>query len=400
MAVPQRIALLALAAAVVAAVLPRGDVDARQDRDEPYREAELLAEVRQWILEGYVDEPDARAVFRGALRGMAESLDPYSTLLGPEDLSLLREDAEGAFGGVGAVLAERGGDVVVAGVEEGGPAQKAGWRRGDVLLEVDGVPARGRDLDRTAGRLRGTPGTEVRVKLRRGAGKAPLEVTVKREPVELRTVRHADLLPGGNGAGYLRVESFQRSTPREMESALRRLLGQGMRGLVLDLRDNGGGLFEAAVEAADLFLEEGTILETEGRLPGARAVYAARKAGTLPPFPVAVQVNGGTASASEALAGALRGAGRAVLVGSRTYGKNAVQSLLFLEDGHALKLTTARFVIPSWSAGGAGRGFAGFDADVRAGGEAGETPFPDGPPDPGSDPALRAGMETLRDRMR
>ncbi|MCU0723736.1 MAG: PDZ domain-containing protein, partial [Planctomycetes bacterium] len=184
-----RIAALALAASALAATLPGAGSDAREDRDAAYREAELLAEARRWILEGYVDAPDPRAVFRGALRGMAESLDPWSTLLSPEEVRAMREDASGVYGGVGVLLGERGGEAVAAAVEEGGPAHRAGMRRGDVLLEAGGAAVRGRDLDRVSLRLRGDPGTEVAVKVRRPPGGGLLEFRRRREPVEVRSVR-------------------------------------------------------------------------------------------------------------------------------------------------------------------------------------------------------------------
>ncbi|MHC5036989.1 MAG: S41 family peptidase [Planctomycetota bacterium] len=348
-----------------------GDLGAQQtDRDNLYRHAEVLAEVSEWVLNKYVDEVDPDVLFHNALRGMVESLDPHSTLLSPEELKRLREEATGAFGGIGVILANREKRLTILAVEAEGPAGKAGLKAGDRILEIDGRPVQGFNVDRAVASIRGEPGTTVHLKTLGASGDNARSVSVVRERIEARSVREPLWIDRKQGLCLLRVTSFQRETAREIRAALLSLLAQGLKGLVLDLRNNPGGVFESAVETADLFLRKGVMVRTEGRAAEANQVFRATPDDSLPDFPMVILVNEGSASAAEVLAGILKVRDRAILLGTSTFGKRRVQSLVLLEDGWALKMTSARYIFPGEEPEGAGRLPVDIPAEVGGGEEA------------------------------
>jgi len=307
----------------------------------------------------------------------------------------MRVSTAGTYSGVGIEVAEEeGGRIVVVAPIEGSPADRAGVRAGDALLEVDGHPVAPGSLDETIARMRGLAGSRVRITIGRKGEQEPLRFDLERSEVHVQTVR-AERLPGG--FGYVRVSHFSDSTPGDFDGAIEELQTAAgatpLRGLVLDLRDNPGGVLESAVSVADSFLDAGMIVRADGRTPDARFEMDATPGDLLHGAPVVVLVDGGSASGAEIVAGALRDHGRATLMGERTYGKGSVQTVMPLRDGEALKLTTSRYFTPS------GRSIQerGLEPDVRIVAEQGAAHGPQHR-DPATDPEARSALQYLRDR--
>jgi len=319
----------------------------------PYLEARAEARQVEQALEligsGYVERESLEmdALGKSALEGMLEGLDPYSEYLDEEELSRLQEAAEQEFGGIGIQVEMRDGWLTVVAPIDGTPGQEAGLASGDRIVAVDGESLEEVSLLEAVNRLRGEPGTTVTLSLNRPSADKTFERTFERAVIEVDSVREATLL--GKGLGYVRVSQFGGRTGAEVRQAVEDLLERGMRGLILDLRNNPGGLLDAAVEVASLFLLEGSlVVYTEGRLRSSNREWRAEIDDGEPyDFPLALLVNQGSASASEIVAGALKDAGRAAVVGSRTFGKGSVQSVYSLGKGEGLRLTTARYYTPA-----------------------------------------------------
>lgn len=337
-------ALLGFALAVSDGVL----AERRPERRElPAQDARLLAEVIERVKAEYVDRVDDHELMQHAIRGLLSGLDAHSAFLDEEEFADLRIATQGSYSGIGIEVSHESGSIVVVAPIEGSPADRAGLRTGDVIVAVDGheVPASG--LGDAIGRMRGRVGTLVRVTVEREGVDEPIEYSIERAEVEVHSVRHSMLAPG---IGYVRITHFSETTGRDLEAALaelRQRSGSGLDGLVLDLRNNPGGVLEAGVDVADAFLDSGLIVSASGRAPDARFYMEARPGDAARGARIAVLVNGGSASASEIVAAALRDHGRATLIGRRTFGKGSVQTVLPLSEGQALKLTTSRYYSPS-----------------------------------------------------
>jgi carboxyl-terminal processing protease len=307
----------------------------------------LLAEVLERVRREYVDRIDEEALVEAAIRGMIADLDPHSAFLGPAEFRDIRISTSGRYSGIGIEMATAGERIVVVAPVDDGPADRAGIRAGDIIVAVDDLPVGAADLDEAVHRLRGVAGTTVRLAVRRDGMEAPLVFELQRGPVALTSVR-AELLDGGDA--YARISHFTDATPAELHAALRKLeqsAGGPLPGLVLDLRSNPGGVLEAGIEVADMFLDNGLIVSAEGRLPESRFRAHATPGDVLEGAPLVLLVNQGSASAAEIVAGALKDQGRAALVGTRTFGKGSVQTIMPLSAGRAIKLTTARYYTPS-----------------------------------------------------
>ncbi len=317
------------------------------DRDRD-RNVRYFREVLQLVRESYVEESGKVAydgLTRAALAGMLGELDPHSEFLSKDDFSRTAEELSNEFSGVGIQVEHRDGRIVVITPIADTPAERAGIRRGDQLVMVDGRAIDAPATDKVVRLIRGEPGTEVQVTVYRPAADRTMDFTLKRERIRLNSVRNAALGPGG--VGYLQITQFSERTGREFATALAQLERQGLRALVVDLRNNPGGLLDAAVDVCDAFFNPGElIVYTQGRAAKSREEFTAL--GKHPPrnYPIAVLVNGGTASAAEIVAGALKDTRRAVVVGERTFGKGSVQSVFELRDGEGLRLTTARYYTP------------------------------------------------------
>jgi carboxyl-terminal processing protease len=312
----------------------------------PWQEASLFAEVYERIKRDYVDDVDDHALMDKALRGMVAALDPHSAYLDSEELEEIRLSTMGSYPGVGIEVIAENGMVKIQRPIEGSPAQLAGLRAGDEIVRIDGADIGG-DLAGAIARLRGVSGSEVTLSIRRSGMAGIAQYTLRRAQVEVHSVAQQTLEPG---YGYLRITSFTETTQADVTQAvllLKRDNPHGIRGLVLDLRNNPGGVLEAGVAVADDFLDSGVIVTADGRTPEARFRMDATPGDLISGAPLVVLVNGGSASASEIVAGALKDHGRALLVGRRTYGKGSVQTVMPLAHGGAVKLTTSRYFTPS-----------------------------------------------------
>jgi carboxyl-terminal processing protease len=323
--------------------------------DSGYEQMAVFARALQLIRQDYVD--DARVSYatliQAAMRGMLQSLDPHSQFMEPDDFKGMQEDTQSRFDGLGVILAERDEKLVIVSLIEDTPSFRAGLLPGDVIMKIDGTGTDKLPLTRAVERLRGAPGQKVMLTIYRPSTKEYLDFELTREVVRLPSVKQAGLLArersGEFKIGYARITQFNVPTAEELSKRLDDLEAQGMQAFVLDLRFNPGGLLGSAVEVAGQFLEPGKlVVSTEGRVPSQSKLY--RVPGSVRPrtkYPVAVLINNGSASGSEIVAGALKDYNRAILVGETTFGKGSVQSVIQLQDGSALRLTTAKYYTPS-----------------------------------------------------
>ncbi|MCC7462676.1 MAG: EAL domain-containing protein [Gammaproteobacteria bacterium] len=328
-----------------------------------WEDARLLAEVMQRVRENYVESIDEHAMLRNALRGLVGGLDEHSAFLDREEFAELRLSTSGSYAGIGIEVAAIDAAVAVARRLPGSPAERAGIEPGDVITAIDGAALGAADLDGAVARMRGPVGSPVRLSISPARGGAVRDVVLERAEIELQSVSAGLLAPG---YGYLRISSFADTTADEVARALQRLQApRALRGLVIDLRDNPGGVLEAAVAVADEFLEGGTIVTAHGRTVEARFSMQAAPGDASGGANLGVLVNGGTASAAEILAAALHDNDRAVLIGRRTFGKGSVQTILPLADGEAVKLTTSLYRTP----GGVSINGVGIEPDTLLAGK-------------------------------
>lgn len=322
--------------------------------DDAYGQLHLLSQVLYLIRKDYVDGENLsyKELVGSAVRGMLESLDPHSEFLEPDRYEDLKNDTEGEFGGVGITVSPHNGDINIVDVAEDTPGARAGIEAGDRVLAVDGASVRDWDVSDVVGKIRGKPGTELRLTTFRPSNQATQEVRLTRAIIPVYTVLDANqkrafaLLE--NQIGYVWVNQFGEKTAGELETALDKMAAAGMKALVLDLRDNPGGLLDAAVRVCDKFVErDKLVVTTEGRRAEPQAEFRASGRGKFKNLRLAVLVNGGTASAAEIVAGCLQDLKRARVFGEQTFGKGSVQSILPLQDGAALRLTTAKYYTPS-----------------------------------------------------
>ena len=308
-----------------------------------------VREVLQLVNENYVDAKAAGYdhLAKSAIHGMVESLDPHSEFLESKGYTELEEELSGDFSGIGVQVEMRKGRVTVIAPIAGSPGERAGILRGDEILSVDGkVLEKGLPLDTVIERLRGKPHTKVAIRLFRPAAGRTLDLSLVRELIKFASVRDVHVLPGH--IGYIQLTEFSDHTGDEFVTALDRLLKEGIDSLVIDLRNNPGGLLDAAVEVAEPFFKHGElIVYTQGRKASDHEEYRAESVGVPLQLPVAVLINAGSASAAEVVTGALKDTNRAIVVGERSFGKGSVQSIFKLKNGEGLRLTTARYFTPS-----------------------------------------------------
>ena len=317
------------------------------ESEVPSEKIQQFVDVYKKIKDQYVDEVDDATLFNYAIDGMVSKLDPYSDYLSKDDFSELRIGTTGKFGGIGIEITMEEGFVKIITPIDDTPAQKAGLKAGDLVIEVQDVSLKDKSLNDAVKLMRGDPGTKVKIKILREKEKQPLDFELTRQIIVSKGIKtkvfHGDI-------GYLRLSSFQSNSTTNVRNAiyeLRKETGKTMAALILDLRNNPGGVLGAAVGISDLFLESGKIVYTKGRTNNSDLEYFANSEDVLEGLPLYVLINGGSASASEIVAGALQDHKRADIYGEKSFGKASVQSIQEMIDGSALKLTTARYYTPN-----------------------------------------------------
>ena len=309
-----------------------------------YSELRAFSEVLSLVEENYVNKVDAKKLIRGAIRGMLRTLDPHTTYLNPEFFKEMQVETTGRFGGLGVEISIRDGVLTVVTPIEDTPAYKAGVQAGDQIILIEKEPTKDLSLQEVVKKLRGKPGTKVKISVRREGEEELLPFTITRRIIRIKSVR-SRMLP--EDIAYIRVRSFQNGTGREVKDALASLKDEGARALVLDLRNNPGGLLSQAVSVSDIFLKAGSlIVYTKGRMTDQEHRFTSTHEVPGGEIPMAVLVNAGSASASEIVAGALQDLERAKLIGVKTFGKGSVQTVVPLSDGSGLRLTTALYFTP------------------------------------------------------
>lgn len=336
--------LLMIAAVILWTIGTGFFYDLSATSEETYEGLKVFSDVIELIEKEYVDEVDAKELIQNAIQGMVQSLDPHSSLLPEEAFEDLQIDTKGKFTGIGIHITMQNGFVTVISPIEDTPAYKAGIKARDKIIKVDGKPTK--DLRQAVNMMRGPKGTKVLVTIMREGVKEPIDFELIRDVIPIVSVKSIVLKPG---YGYIRVSQFAGNTTTELEKALVAVESQesALKGLVLDLRDNGGGLLNQAIKVADLFLQDGKILSIQGRHKKNTKVYNATPDTVLRKYPMVVLINGGSASASEIVAGALQDQKRALILGTTSFGKGSVQTVETLRDGSGLKLTIARYYTPS-----------------------------------------------------
>jgi carboxyl-terminal processing protease len=312
--------------------------------DETYEGLKLFTDVLELVEKNYVDSVESKQLIEDAIQGLVTGLDPHSSLMTPKDFKELQVDTHGEFTGIGVSITMRDEFVTVISPIEGTPAYQSGIQAGDRIVQVDGKPTR--DLREAVSWIRGPKGSEVVLTIIREGQPEPLEFTLERDVIPIESVRSLVLQPG---YGYVWITNFNEHTTDDLRAALTELENGDLplKGLILDLRDNPGGLLDQSVKVADLFLQEGKILTIEGRQSRNSKVFNANSDDPPRTYPMVVLINGGSASASEIVAGALQDQKRALIVGTSSFGKGSVQNVEPLRDGYGLKLTVARYYTPS-----------------------------------------------------
>ncbi len=341
--------LLALALAMNLAVGARihAQEAGNDDRDDPYELIAVFTRVVEQVRRAYVDTDRTRyrELVHAALRGMLQSLDEHSQFMDADQFSDLQDDTAGQFGGLGVVVGVRENVLTIVAPMENTPGFRAGLLAGDRILAIDGEATEGLSLSDAVRKMRGEPGTRIELRIGREGADEPFDVELVRAVISPPSVTDARMLD--DGIGYLRIAQFNEPAADAVADAIRTLQGEGMHALVLDLRNNPGGLLRSAIEVAQHFLPRGAlVVYTQGRDERQRQTFNARRTGRYQDLPMVILVNRGTASAAEIVAGALQDHGRAMLIGEQTFGKGSVQTVLPLQDGSAIRLTTARYYTP------------------------------------------------------
>ena len=328
--------------------IDNADIDTVSEKsssnDQLFDDLKVFTDVLAIVQRDYVRESPSKKLVEGAIKGMLAQLDPHSGYLDPDFYQDLQVQTKGEFGGLGIEITIKDGLLVVVSPMEGSPAEKAGIHAGDTIVKIEGKFTKEYSLVDAVKKLRGPKGSSVNISIARKGKRDFIDVTLVRDNIQVKSVRSKYL---GDGFGYVRINQFMEKTADDVSAALRALAKASpdgaTRGLVLDLRNNPGGLLTQAIRISDLFLNNGVIVYTDGRVESQKQKFFAHERGTEPDYPIVVIVNGGSASASEIVAGALKDAGRAVVLGTQTFGKGSVQTITPLSNGGAITLTTALY---------------------------------------------------------
>ncbi len=332
---------------VAVAATPAADAaTAEETLPLPIEEVRIFAQVLNQVRSAYVEPIDDQTLLENAIRGMLAYIDPHSTYLASDDYAALQEDTTGEFGGLGVEVGIENGFIKIIAPMDESPAARAGIQAGDLIIKLDDTPARDVTLGDTSDLLRGEPGTSITLTILREGVAEPFEVTVTREVIQARSIRYREIEPG---YGYIRIGQFAANTGTEVVNALDKLQASEapLVGLVLDLRNNPGGVLQAGVEVVDAFIKEGLIVYTEGRVANSDMRFEATEADPSKGVPLVVLINEGSASASEIVAGALQDHQRGIIMGTQSFGKGSVQTVLPLTNDRAIKLTTSLYYTPN-----------------------------------------------------
>jgi carboxyl-terminal processing protease len=341
--------LIGLGAMLGGLVAVGGNALAERDAGElntiPFEGLKTFSEVYGRIRQDYVEPVSDSKLLEDAIRGMLSGLDPHSSYLDQEQYNELKVGTTGQFGGLGIEVGMENGFVKVISPIDDTPAQKAGVKAGDLIIRLDDKPVKGMSLNDAVKSMRGEPGTDIVLTVVREGVEQPLKIKITRDVIKVKSIKSRSL---EDGYGYVRITSFQAKTGENMIEAISDLRKNGdLKGLVLDLRNNPGGVLNAAVSVSDAFLESGLVVYTDGRIEDAKMKFSATPGDILKGAPIVVLINAGSASASEIVAGALQDHKRAIIMGEKTFGKGSVQTILPTSNGGAVKLTTARYYTPS-----------------------------------------------------
>lgn len=316
----------------------------QEEKSATYRQLEIFSNVLSILQENYVEKINTKEVLNGAIRGMLSSLDPHSSYLPPDSFQDLQDETRGSFSGIGIEVTIKNGLLTVVSPIADTPADLAGLKANDTIIEIDGMNTKNMGPDEAIKRLRGTAGSKVTIAIHREGWDNLKVITLKREVIPIQSVRAEFLSPG---FVYTRITNFQSNTTHDYKAKLEELKARHrIDGLILDLRNNPGGLLSQAVSISDIFLDKGTIVYTKGRREDQNNVYLAHDDGEKRKYPLVVLVNEGSASASEIVAGAIQAHKRGIIVGTRTFGKGSVQTIIPLPDGAGLRITTAKYYTP------------------------------------------------------
>ena len=321
------------------------NVSAQNNRQETYKQLNLFGDVFQRVQEQYVEEITDKELIESAISGMLQSLDPHSSYLSPESYKDMQVKTKGTFGGLGIEITMEGGFVKVVSPIDDTPAANAGMQPGDLIIGINGESIKGLTINEAVSRLRGPVKSKITITVVRGK-KDPFDVEIIRDVIKIRSVKHEII----NNIGYVRLTTFSDTTTSGMENSINEIkkeLGNKFQGLILDLRNNPGGLLNQSISVTDAFLNQGEIVSTQGRKPDDTSRVFAKKGDIIYGKPLIVLINSDSASASEIVAGALKDHARAIIVGTRSFGKGSVQSIIPLPGNGAMRLTTARYYTPS-----------------------------------------------------
>lgn len=325
--------------------LPNNVSEAQSNRQETYKQLNLFGDVFQRVQEQYVEEVTDKELIESAISGMLQSLDPHSSYLSAESYKDMQVKTKGTFGGLGIEITMEDGVVKVVSPIDETPAALAGMQSGDLIIGINGESIRGLSINDAVSQLRGPIGSNVTITVVRNK-QEPFELVIKRDIIKIRSVRHNII----NNVGYVRLTTFSETTTEGMKSSIKKIqgeLGKNFQGLILDLRNNPGGLLNQSISVSDSFLDRGEIVSTKGRKNGDASRVFAKKGDVINGKPLVVLINSGSASASEIVAGALKDHSRAIIIGTRSFGKGSVQSIIPLPGNGAMRLTTARYYTPS-----------------------------------------------------
>lgn len=322
------------------------DKDKTRTKEGLFQQIELFGDAISILRSDYVDEVDAKKLMYGALKGMLASLDDYSQFMEPDEYNEIRIETKGEFGGIGVEISLREGILTVVAPIAGTPAEAAGVRAADKIVKIDGKVTKNLSLNDAVKQMRGKPGTMVTLTVWREGEQNIFDVPIKRDTIKVRSIKKADLIE--DKIGYIKLVEFQENTSRDLDEALKKLEAQGMDALILDLRNNPGGLLDGAVDVSERFLiKDRTIVSIKSRNPAESAVFKSSGRFVRPDKPMVVMVNEGSASASEIVAGAIKDNKRGIVLGKKTFGKASVQTVIPMKDGSALRFTTALYLTPS-----------------------------------------------------